>query len=79
MFGAKVLNSKNVHLLAVENYAVGEMGNEMAKVILEKKLRQKKCMRERAVCSNISWKTHMQRERNKEAAEDGTKTKLLKG
>lgn len=64
VFGPKVLNSKNTHPLAVENYAVGEMGKELAEVILEKKLRQKKCMQERAVCSNISWKTCMQRERN---------------
>lgn len=39
-----MLNNKNMLLLAVENYTIGEMGNEMAEAILEKKLTQKKCM-----------------------------------
>lgn len=74
-----MLNNKNMLLLAVENYTIGEMGKEMAEAILEKRLRQKKCMHGRTECSDVSWKTYMQRERNKEAAEDGTKNKLLKG
>lgn len=36
-------------------------------------------MQERAVCSDISWKSHTQRKRNEEAAEGRSKNKLLKG
>jgi len=79
---AKVINSKNTCLLPVEDHAVSEMEKRDAKNHSgenRKELRQKNCMQERAVCSNICWKRCTQQERNKEAAEDGTKDKFLRG